>query len=150
MKLGIILFSLTLLFCFFVTVRIVRGNSMYPSVRDGQLILISKVSRVFHDSVVLYRTEEGEERIGRVLADEGETVEIDPKEGIRLNGTDQYQAIPFPSPPGELAYPYQVPSDSFFLLNDYREDTSDSRAIGAVSKDRITGVIIFALQYRGF
>ena len=150
LKLGSVVLVFTLLFCFVVTVRIVRGNAMYPSVRDGQLILISRLSRVFHDSVVLYRTEDGKEQIGRVLGTEGEEVVIDPEEGIYVNGNYQFQTIPFISPNGELAYPYRVPEDSLFLLNDYREDISDSRTFGAVSKKAVLGVVIFAMQYRGF
>lgn len=73
---GILLLSLAALFLFPFTVRIVTGNEMYPAVRDGELIVIAKPARLFSGSVILYRTEDGEEKLGRIADREDELIYI--------------------------------------------------------------------------
>lgn len=139
-----------LLLAFVAAPRIVRGNAMYPSLRDGQLILVSRVSRILPQSVVLYKTAEGKEQCGRVIALEEDEVRIEENAGILVNEVLEARKIPFPVPPGTLSYPYQVSEESFFLVNDYREDAKDSRSFGAVAKKDVVGVVVFAMQYRDF
>ncbi|MBR3241214.1 MAG: signal peptidase I [Parasporobacterium sp.] len=139
-----------LILTFIVTPRLVRGNNMYPSLKDGQLVLIFRPGRVLKDSIVLYRDLEGEEKIGRVIGEAADVVEIQDESGILLNENLLIRRIPYPVPAGDLDYPYHIPEESFFLVNDYREDTEDSRSFGAVSKEKIVGVVVFALQYRDF
>ena len=49
-----------------------------------------------------------------------------------------------------VRYPYTVEEGKAFILNDYREDTNDSRSFGAVSMDDIDGPFLFTLRRRGF
>lgn len=149
-KTGIFAAVLAGLLLFVATVRIVRTNDMYPFIRDGQLILVSRLSRVIGDSVVLYRTPDGGEQLGRVMAMPGQVVEITDNEAITINGNVLYQTVPYATPPGSLVYPYTVPEDAFFLLNDYREMENDSRTYGAVPAADVVGVVVFTMQYRGF
>ena len=123
---------------------------MYPSLRDGQLVLVSRVGRVLPDSLVLYENPKGEEGIGRVVAAGGDLVEIREDQGIYVNENLQVRRIPFPVPAGSISYPYSVPEDSVFLMNDYRENAADSCSFGAVDRKELEGVVIFALQYRDF
>lgn len=46
--------------------------------------------------------------------------------------------------------PYTVEEGRAFVLNDYREDTDDSRSFGAVSLNDIEGPLIFSMRRRGF
>lgn len=134
---------------FVVTPRIVRGNAMYPALRDGQLVLVSRISRVLPNRLVLYRSERGEEKIGRVIGEEEDVIRIEGSE-ILVNNNLLAREIPFPVPEGAIAYPYTVGRNSFFLVNDYREDITDSRTFGEIEREKIIGTIIFALQYRDF
>lgn len=149
-KIGITAAVLVLLFTLFLTVRIWHQNDMYPSVRDGELVLFLRTGKLPPDAVVLYRTEDGAEHMGRVIAMGGEEVEILPDSGVSVNGNITYQTVPYQTPPGGVTYPCTVPEDSFFLLNDYREQENDSRTYGAIPKEQIIGVLVFALQVRGF
>ena len=141
---------LSLVLSFLITPRIVRGNQMYPSLCDGQLVLVFRPGKLSLNSLVLYRNPKGEERIGRVVAEEQDVVEIQEDAEILVNENLLVRRIPYPVPAGDLSYPYSVPEKSFFLLNDYRENVEDSRSFGAVSGRDIVGVVVFALKYRDF
>lgn len=149
-QLGAAALVLFLLFQFLVTIRIWHENDMYPTVRDGELTLFLRPGAIENDTVVLYRTEDGKEHLGRVVALEGELVDIKNDTGVSVDQSVIMERIPYQTPPGKLAYPYAVPESSYFILNDYRSETTDSRDYGAIPKKDIIGVLIFAMQYRGF
>ena len=149
-KIGITALIVVLLFLFLVTVRIWHQNDMYPSVRDGELVLFLRPGKLTSETVVLYKTDDGAEHMGRIAAMSGEVVEIMEDSGVRVNGNITYQTVPYHTPPGSLTYPYTVEENSYFLLGDYREQETDSRTYGSIRKDQIIGVLVFALQIRGF
>ena len=49
-----------------------------------------------------------------------------------------------------VSFPYTVEEGKAFILNDYREDTDDSRIFGAVDMKDIDGPFLFTLRRRGF
>lgn len=149
-KIGITAVVLVLLFLFLFTVRIWHQNDMYPSVRDGELVLFLRPGKLTSETVVLYKTDDGAEHMGRVAAMSGEVVEIMEDSGVRVNGNITYQTVPYHTPKGTITYPYTVADDSYFLLGDYREQETDSRTYGSIRRDQIIGVLIFAMQFRGF
>lgn len=149
-KIGVTAVIVVLLFTFLVTIRIWHQNDMYPAVRDGELVLFLRPGKLTSEAVVLYKTDDGAEHMGRIAAMAGEEVEIMEDSGVRVNGNITYQTVPYHTPPGTISYPYTVEEDSFFLLGDYREQETDSRTYGSIRRDQIIGVLVFALQVRGF
>lgn len=149
-RIGVTAAVLAILFLFVITIRIWHQNDMYPSVRDGEMVLFLRPGSLKAESVVLYRTDDGAEHMGRIAAMEGDEVEVPEDYGVRVNGKLAYQAVPYHTPPGTIDYPYTVPEDSCFILCDYREQETDSRTYGAIRKDQIIGTLIFAMQIRGF
>ena len=49
-----------------------------------------------------------------------------------------------------IKYPVTLAEDEYFILNDYRDDTADSRAYGPIKASAIKGKVIFLLRRRGF
>lgn len=144
------LLGLFLLFQFLVTVRIWHENDMYPAVRDGALTLFLRPGAIGNDAVVLYRTKDGKEHLGRVIALEGEEVDIREDAGISVDGSMIYERLPYQTPKGGLSYPCTVPGSACYVLNDHRSEITDSRKYGPIPKKDIIGVLIFTMQYRGF
>lgn len=149
-QLSAVILVVFLMFQFLVTVRIWHQNDMYPAVRDGALTLFLRPGAIGSDAVVLYRTEDGKEHLGRVMALEGEEVDIREDAGISVDRSMIYERLPYQTPKGGLSYPCTVPESACFVLNDYRGEITDSRKYGPIPKEDIIGVLIFTMQYRGF
>lgn len=137
---------------FTLVLRIVRvdGDSMRDTLQDGDILIA--LSRHLSgelergDIVVVQR--EGFNRsqpiVKRVIAVEGQTVEIDFEEGIVIvDGKDldeDYALEPTWLEEG-MKFPLTVPEDSYFILGDNRNHSEDSRSIdlGTVTHDEVVG-----------
>ena len=54
------------------------------------------------------------------------------------------------SPEGSaISYPYQVPENCVFVLNDFRSDLSDSRTYGGIPLEDVEGAVVFTMRMRG-
>lgn len=126
------------------------GNDMFPSVKDGDLVLCFRLQREYaKDDVVIY-TAEGRLRIGRVAAVATDHVMLDESGSLLVNGTDQSGEIMYPTYAKDgQAYPYEVPENAVFVLGDYRTQATDSRDYGAIMRSDVKGKVITILRRRG-
>ena len=108
-------------------IYLIKGNSMYPSLRDGDLCITYRLEPYTRSEVVAYQAENSV-RFARITAAGGDTVEIT-KEGVLLiNGYQPAEEIFYRTVPGNGKESVQLTVDhnEWYLLNDYREDFSDS------------------------
>lgn len=128
----------------------VRGNEMFPAVKDGDLVIGFRLQKDYvKDDVVVY-TAAGRTRVGRVAARAGDVVTLDESGNPLVNGTPQSGEILYPTYPGEgLEYPYTVPGGHVFLLGDYRTQTEDSRTLGPIPTSALKAKAITILRRRG-
>lgn len=138
--------ALVLLNKFVVTATIYYDNNMFPSIKDGDLVVVEKFDKeVQLSDVVIYKN-----RLYRVIAKSGQEVDIT-KEGIlTVNGMQPAESTNSLTSKGEKEYPIKVPEGELFVLNDYREDTSDSREFGTIKESDIDGKVFFITRRRGF
>lgn len=138
--------ALVLLNKFVVTATIYYDNNMFPSIKDGDLVVIEKFDKeVQLSDVVIYNG-----RLYRVIAKAGQEVDIS-KEGIlTVNGMQPAESTNSLTNKGEKEYPIRVPEGEIFVLNDYREDESDSREFGTIKESDIEGKVFFITRRRGF
>lgn len=125
---------------------------MFPAIRDGDLLIAFQLDEPARNDVVVYK-QNGISKSGRVIAIGGETVEVTEEGILLINSVQVSEEIfypTFPSPTQTIKYPYIVPENSYFLLNDFRSDAGDSRSTGAVSAKDVYGSLIFAIRRRGF
>ena len=127
-----------------------QGLGMYPSFRDGDLVLAYRLHREYgKGDVVVYRLD-GQLHLGRVAAGGGDVVVMDDSGRLLVNGSPQNGEILYPTYAREdTAYPVRVQEGAVFVLGDYRTQTRDSRDFGPIPLDDIQGKVITVVRRRG-
>ena len=152
-----ILALILVLFTFCMRVVIVSGSSMFSTLVDGDYLLL--INRPLcgeleqGDIVVasMERFKDGEPIVKRVVATEGQTVDIDFRAGIvYVDGValeEEYTYTPTHLSEG-MEFPRVVEEGCLFLMGDNRGDSRDSRApeIGLVDEREILGRAVFLLM----
>jgi signal peptidase I len=154
-KIGILGAVTAVTFIWVMGIYIQHGNSMYPFVMDGDLLIIFKAgSRYNVGDVILYRNPDTDEKgISRVVAIGSNEIQITEAGELLINGyvpsetvfyrTEQVQG-------SDVRFPYTMGEDEYFLLDDYRISGKDSRVFGAIKKDDLLGKVAYILRRRGF
>ncbi len=144
---------LLLVFTFCVRVVHVDGDSMLPTLHNGERLLISSVPYTPHhgDIVVTDRfTPYGKVLIKRVIGCPGDTIDIDFSSGTVLrNGTpleEPYTAAPTLLAEG-VAFPLTVPQGCVFVMGDNRNESLDSRSaeVGFIDVRDVLGKALWRL-----
>jgi signal peptidase I len=150
---------------FFIQAFKIPSSSMEPTLLIGDHLLVNRLSYVmkvpFTDTVIFslgdpkredvivfrYPVDRSKDFIKRVIAIEGDTVEIKNKV-IYINGekiNDRWGhysdsgAIPGYLSPKDNLGPVTVPKDSYFVMGDNRDRSLDSRFWGFVRKEDLVG-----------
>lgn len=144
---GVIYFILSFVICF----HRMDGNNMFPFFQDGDLGVFYKITSYSLNDVVLYKDNNGDLNVGRIVAIGGQTIEFYKDGGYSVNDYGSLEKIPYDTYTDDLSmYPLTLDSDEFFVLNDYRSDMMDSRQIGCIKKYNIEGKLIFSFRCRDF
>ena len=135
----------------------VSGASMYPTLHNGDRMVLSKVGDIHRfDVVILKAPDENVEYIKRVIGMPGDTVEM--KSGVLyINGKKVDQ--PFINSEAlakqtvfmddftleSLTGESKVPEGKYFVLGDNRGVSKDSRMIGFIDRSAIEGKAVFTI-----
>lgn len=126
---------------FFPRVR-VENISMKPTLQPGELLLINKlaykIGNPHHGDVIVfhYPGNPAEDYIKRLIGLPGDEIKVDGGL-VYING--QSQDEPYISAPPAYQGDWVVPLDSFFVLGDNRNQSSDSHSWGFVPKENVVG-----------
>lgn len=151
-----LLIAIFLLFLLLFRVIVVSGDSMYATLWDGDYLLL--LSNTFyhepkHGDVVVISKEsfdDGKPIIKRVIATEGQTVDIDFDQGIvYVDGQALQEDYTHNLTTREegMHFPLVVEDDCIFVLGDNRGVSLDSRSpeIGQIDKREVLGKAIFLM-----
>jgi len=132
----------------------VEGRSMQDTLRQSDRVLILKLLKPKRFDVVLVDDpEEGGTDIKRIVGMPGDVVSMVPRVvgggGPRMvYGSQLYlNSQPYDEPyatsviPSSLP-PMKVPKESYFVMGDNRDDSTDSRRYGPVKKEHVRGVAV--------
>ena len=146
--------AVVLLFTFVVRVVVVDGGSMRETLQDRDILLVlsDHLCGTYEagDIVVLSKEtfENGDPIVKRIVATEGQTVDIDFTAGVVFVDGEALQEDYIREPtwtPEGLEFPVTIPEDHVFVLGDNRNESSDSRHIdlGPIDERMIIGRAIF-------
>ena len=151
-KLVAIVVLLGLLFGFAFGVTPMENDDMSPRISAGDLLLYYRLADDMVTGDVLVFEKDGEQYVGRIVANPGDTVEVTDQATLVVNGStvlenDIYYTTPkYDNGP---AYPVTLAQDEYFILCDYREGARDSRYFGPVSLAEIKGKVITVVRRSG-
>ena len=141
-----VLVFFVVVFTFFVRLIGVDGMSMYPTLEDHSIMLVSNLNYTPERGDVVVLRKEGfynnQPIVKRIIATGGDTVDIDPVTGdASVNGEEEtYIREPTHLEEG-LEFPVTVPEGCVFVMGDNRNASTDSRdsRLGMVDERYILG-----------
>ncbi|MBM7692826.1 signal peptidase I [Peribacillus deserti] len=135
----------------------VYGESMSPTFKDKNRIIVTKVSKIQHfDNVVFLAPDAEEHYIKRVIGLPGDTVQV--KDDILYINGRKYEEPYLKEnkenvPPDlkltgnftleEVTGKAKVPAGCLFVMGDNRLNSSDSRRFGFIEKNSVIGEVVF-------
>lgn len=130
-------------FIFLPVLRITNGHNMEPGLQQGDMIVLFKTQKVETGEVCAFYFN-NKLLLRRIIAREGDTVEIDEKGYVKVNG-EILEESSYISEHAlgqcDIEFPFRVPAGQYFVLGDNRDYALDSRAVnfGCINQDEIFG-----------
>ena len=148
-----------LLFTFFVRIVGVVGESMEPTLYTNDFVFISQIGDYkprYGDIVVVSQPNDYNRTIvKRIIATEGQTIDIDFDEGIvYIDGSEVIEPYIKNETTNhyDMQFPVTIPEGYCFVMGDNRQGSIDSRSttIGLIHEDYIMGKAVYALTDNGY
>lgn len=152
------LMMILLVFTFAFRVVGVIGSSMTNTIHDGAWVLThQKASYEYGDIIVITHTNYYDQPlIKRVIATEGQTVDIDYNTStVYVDGKALYEPYTKDSyilpKADDIDFPYTVPEGHLFCMGDNRNGSTDSRSeiIGSLDERYVLGKVILKFDESG-
>lgn len=154
----VIVAAIVILFSVFIKPIIVDGNSMNPTLKNKDYIFLSRqaynAGEPKRGQIVVFPPpgDPDELYIKRVVGLPGETVEIkdgnvyvDGKKQDQSFTKDGYTAEGIDNSISNGTGKITVPEGEIFVMGDNRNDSEDSRFLGCIKIDSVTGVAVLRL-----
>lgn len=129
-----------------------RNADMTPRISAGDLLMYYRLEQNYRSQDIVVFEKDGEVYTGRIVAREGDSVEITQHAELMINGSVILEQEIYYSTPryeSEVTYPVTLGDGEYFVLCDYREGARDSRYFGAVDQKEIKGKVITVIRRSG-
>lgn len=126
----------------------IYGNSMTPTLQNGEIVFSLKSSDFEQGDVVAFYYN-NKILVKRVIAGPADWVDITEDGTVYVNGELLEEPYITEKAYGDtnIELPYQVPDGKVFVMGDHRSTSVDSRntAVGCVAEEQVVGKIIFRI-----
>lgn len=130
----------------FVPVLKTFGNSMTPTLEDGEIVAVVKTDEAKVGEIIAFYYN-NKIFIKRVIALGGSVVDMDEAGNVFVDGAplEEPYLTEKSAGSGDVEFPYEVPDGMYFVLGDNRVTSADSRnsILGCVDPDDMLGRVLF-------
>lgn len=154
----LIIIFIILLRSYIVTPVIVRGDSMYDTLEDGEVLFLSKISYKVHAinrfDVLVIKDKNGEYIIKRAIGLPGDNIEYkddilyvngkEYKKRFTEDKTEDFTLEDICEINGDSCNG-KIPDNMYLVLGDNRDVSADSRVKGLIKEEQIIGKAVFRI-----
>ena len=114
----------------------ISGNSMYPTLKDKQVVRVSKIKEISRFDIVIAKKHDNYLIIKRVIGLPDEKIEYKDNH-LYINEKPVTESFIDLYLTKTEDFTYTLKDDEYFLLGDNREYSTDSRELGAFKKEKL-------------
>lgn len=145
----IIIITVVLIRTFIITPVRVDGLSMYPTLKDGEILLLKKYDKKIERFDIVVVKYDKTKIVKRVIGLPGDTLEYKNNK-LYINGEEikenflgnDVKTTDFSLGIFNIE---KIPENYYFVVGDNRNNSTDSRILGIIPKEDIIGVTNFSL-----
>ena len=133
-----------------LTTTVVEGESMMPTLYDGQQIKVQRTKNVTYGDIVIFEFEKNVYHVKRIIAIPGDTIRF---EWVSASGgfyniflneelLEDYVAELTRTPHGLAGQSFTAQNNEYYVMGDNRALSNDSRHYGFINRSQIYGKVV--------